>query len=214
MAVEVTSIHEPRRLLQRRPARRSGERLRQDLTRARRRRKLLQLLFIIPLVALSATALAFLWLYTSYSKIVDERLASGYLTSRAGIYAAPRVLRTGQHFSRQRLTEALRRAAYVEGAASDVWNGRFAVEDESILISPRRTAGSALSTLYREVRVDFDRRGRISSIVGDGATLDSYTLEPEALSNDASLKTGGRAALASRRRAVGPRSHRPLQGSG
>ena len=69
--------------------------------------------------------------------MVDARLANGYLTSRAGLYAAPRVLRAGQGFSRARLIETLRRAGYVENAASNVWNGAFALtDDELYLVSP------------------------------------------------------------------------------
>ncbi|HEX6046558.1 MAG TPA: hypothetical protein VFZ22_18855, partial [Pyrinomonadaceae bacterium] len=34
--------------------------------------------------------------YNFYSQVIDARLASGYLTSRPGLYAAPRVLQVGQ----------------------------------------------------------------------------------------------------------------------
>src|ERR1700759_3697759 len=77
------------------------------------------------LVVVSATSptAAFAYLYSHYSKIVDERLATGYLTSRAGMYAAPRVLRAGQKLTSERLAEILRRAGYVEGEARRVWSG-------------------------------------------------------------------------------------------
>ena len=57
--------------------------------------------------------------YKYYSRIIDARLASGYLTSRPGLYAAPRTFRVGQKISRSNLIIALRRAGYVksEGAA-------------------------------------------------------------------------------------------------
>ena len=68
--------------------------------------------------------------YRSYARLVDERLTHGYLTSRAGIYAAPRTLRTGQKLTRDGLAVALRRAGYIESdAVSEVWNGSFRVED-------------------------------------------------------------------------------------
>src|SRR3977135_1059915 len=53
--------------------------------------------------------------YRSYAKIVDGRLARGYLTSRAGIYAAPRTLRAGQKCSPDGLAGGLRRARFGEG---------------------------------------------------------------------------------------------------
>ena len=44
--------------------------------------------------------------YRFYSQIIDARLASGYLTSRPGLYAAPRVLQAGQKLSREKLVVA------------------------------------------------------------------------------------------------------------
>ncbi|MDT5294212.1 MAG: penicillin-binding protein [Acidobacteriota bacterium] len=161
-------------------------------------------------VSVVATASAFAYLYSHYSKIVDARLASGYLTSRAGIYAAPRKLIAGQRLTPARLAEILRRAGYVEGEASRVWNGRFKVEDNAVEIRPSDTgdadtsdagpssavtsyAGGAQS--FDVVLVEFDGHGQISSLRGDGAQLDSYALAPEPLADDTSEKTAERAAL-------------------
>jgi penicillin-binding protein 1B len=149
----------------------------------------------LTVVAVVATAAAFAYLYTHYSKVVDERLASGYLTSRAGIYAAPRTLREGQRMTAERLAEVLRRAGYVEGEASRVWNGRFKVEDGAVEIFPSESSASEDAFGASVVRVEFDRRGRVSKIRGDGALLDSYTLAPEPLTMDAVEKTADRAAL-------------------
>src|SRR3979409_2077009 len=68
---------------------------------------------LFALVSLSAF---FIHSYRFYAKIVDARLAHGYLISRAGIYAAPRTLRAGQKLSPAGLAAALRRAGYVESA--------------------------------------------------------------------------------------------------
>jgi penicillin-binding protein 1B len=154
----------------------------------------LRVICALIIVAVVATAAAFAYLYSHYSKIVDARLASGYLTSRAGVYAAPRVLRAGQRLTPERLGEALRRAGYVEGEASRVWAGRFKVEDDAVEIRPsedREDDNSARGV----VRVSFDRRGQIASLTGDGSPLDSYTLDPEALTSDPVEKTAERAAL-------------------
>src|ERR1044071_1615359 len=95
-----------------------------------------RIVFAVVIVSVIATAAAFAYLYSHYSKVVDARLASGYLTSRAGVYAAPRVLRAGQRLTPERLGQALRRAGYVEGEASKVWNGKFKVEGDSVEIQP------------------------------------------------------------------------------
>ncbi|MGB7921977.1 MAG: PBP1A family penicillin-binding protein [Pyrinomonadaceae bacterium] len=193
MAIEVTSVHE------RRPARiikGVGRAVRWRGARAdhlRKRRNILRSLTIFALLILSAATAFLIYSYISYSKIVDARLAHGYLTSRAGIYAAPRVLRTGQTLSQETAVALLRRAGYLESEASDVWSGSFsASQANAVEIHPRRvSSGSAPSV----VRIGFDKRNRIAEITGDGARLDAYSLEPEVLTTDTSMKTGKRAAL-------------------
>jgi penicillin-binding protein 1B len=170
-------------------------RLRLFITRA------LRLVAALLILSLVVTTAAFAYLYSHYSKIVDQRLASGYLTSRAGIYAAPRVLRPGQSMSAEQLSLILRRAGYASGDASRVWNGRFILdEDGAVEIRPNNagdeaTGGAASAQDFGVVRVQFDRRGQIASLEGDGAPLDSYTLAPEPLTADAAEKTADRAAL-------------------
>jgi penicillin-binding protein 1B len=156
---------------------------------------LLRLFFALLIVSVIAASVAFAYFYSHYSKIVDQRLASGYLTSRAGIYAAPRVLRAGQKLSPERLSEILRRAGYVDGEASRVWSGRFHADAGAVEILPSNASDDAAAQGFKAVRVEFDRRGQIASVKGDGTSLDSYTLEPEPLTDDASVKTAERAAL-------------------
>src|SRR6266404_2984312 len=130
--------------------------------------------------------------YRSYAKIVDARLAHGYLTSRAGLYAAPRTLRAGQKLSPDGLAAALRRAGYVENDdASEVWNGSFSVADAAVEIRPNNTDGYPTV-----VRVAFDPAGRIAELSGDEIRLDSFTLAPESITNDAVMKSGARSQLA------------------
>ncbi|HEX8186920.1 MAG TPA: hypothetical protein VF586_01130, partial [Pyrinomonadaceae bacterium] len=120
----------------------------------------------LTVAAVVAAAAAFAYLYSHYSEVVDARLASGYLTSRAGLYAAPRTLRGGQAMTAERLAEVLRRAGYVEGEASRVWNGRFKVEGGAVEIFPSDSPNSADASGASVVRVEFDRRGRVSEIRG------------------------------------------------
>ena len=157
--------------------------------------RVLRVLGALTVAAVVAIAATFAYLYSYYSKVVDARLASGYLTSRAGIYAAPRTLREGQSMTVERLTEVLRRAGYVEGEASRVWSGQFKVEGDAVEIFPSDSPGLADASGATVVRVEFDRRGRVANIRGDGALLDSYTLAPEPLTVDAFEKTSDRAAL-------------------
>ncbi|HYW69899.1 MAG TPA: transglycosylase domain-containing protein, partial [Pyrinomonadaceae bacterium] len=129
--------------------------------------------------------------YCSYARIVDARLAHGYLISRAGIYAAPRTLRVGQKYSAARLADVLRRAGYLESdSASEVWNGSFSCDRNLLEIRPNNTSGYP-----SVVRVSIDAAERISNLTGDDLALDSFTLAPESLTNDAFTKGGARSQL-------------------
>ena len=125
--------------------------------------------------------------YTYYSQIIDARLASGYLTSRPGLYAAPRVLQAGQKLSSDKLVAILRRAGYVESKGSEVWSGSFVVDGSALEIRPGRKQPEV-------VRVIFSG-DNIAEVRGDGILLESFALEPEILSNDFSSKSGKREVL-------------------
>ncbi len=124
--------------------------------------------------------------YKYYSRVIDARLASGYLTSRPGLYAAPRSLRAGQGFSPADLALVLRRAGYVETKGSDIWNGSFSRTRGAIELR----ANSVRRAAPGNVLISFGSDDRIQEITGDGVTLQSFTLEPEVLTNDLSAKTG------------------------
>ena len=129
--------------------------------------------------------------YRSSARIVDERLAHGYLTSRAGIYAAPRTLRPGQKYSRDDLAAMLRRAGYIESeSASEVWNGSFSLRNDALEIRPNNTDGYPAL-----VRLVFTPAGRIARITGDEMDLDSMTLAAEPLTNNPASRGGAHAQL-------------------
>ena len=71
-------------------------------------------------IAAIAGADALLRSYKYYSRVIDARLASGYLTSRPGLYATPRTIERGEKLSKQDLIQALRRAGYVDSLDSNV----------------------------------------------------------------------------------------------
>ncbi len=128
--------------------------------------------------------------YRTYARIVDARLTHGYLSSRGGIYAAPRVLRPGQKTTRDGLAAVLRRAGYLEkDNASEVWNGSFLVLESSIEIRPNTPAFPSV------VRVDFDADGRILRLLADDLPLESFSLAPESLNDDYATKGGARTQL-------------------
>ncbi|MEP6912743.1 MAG: PBP1A family penicillin-binding protein [bacterium] len=130
--------------------------------------------------------------YKYHSRLVDARLASGYLTSRPGLYAAPRIIQRGQKMSVEGLVKALRRAGYVESGGSNVFSGSFRNEGLAIEIRPTQTNDARPPI----VNISIDRNDRISELTSEGASIESFTLEPEILSNDLFSKGGGRESLA------------------
>ena len=166
MVIEAKSLPDPRQV------------------RFKRRVVRLGLVLFLGVCAIAADAVARSYRY--YSQIIDARLASGYLTSRPGLYAAPRVLEAGQKLSREKLVTVLRRAGYVEANASDVWSGSFNLVDTGIEIRPARSKQVVLIAFAGD---------QISELRSDGALLDSFTLEPEILSTDLSSKAGKREVL-------------------
>ncbi len=143
------------------------------------------------LIALVSCSAFFIHSYRAYAKIVDARLAHGYLISRAGIYAAPRTLRPGQKFSNVSLAAVLRRAGYIESEdGGEIWNGSFTLRDNTIALRPNTASGFPAI-----VQINIGPDDRIAELIGDDVTLDSFTIAPESLTSDASMKGGTRNQL-------------------
>src|SRR6266446_788795 len=156
-----------------------------------RKRRGLRLSIATIIIAVISCGAFFILSYRAYAKIVDARLAHGYLISRAGIYAAPRTLRTGQRFSQISVAAALRRAGYIESEdGGEIWNGSFTLRDNTIELRPNTRSG-----FPEIVRITIGSDDRIAGLIGDGVTLDSFTLAPESLTSDASMKGGTRNQL-------------------
>jgi penicillin-binding protein 1B len=170
MSIEVTSVPERRRI----------------------RVRFVPVGIVLLLTALAFAGDALVRSYNYYSQIIDARLATGYLTSRPGLYAAPRVLQAGQKFSAEKLITTLRRAGYLESTASGVWSGSFTANGAVVEIRPNNTSGGNQPHLVSATFAD----GQIAELTGDGVALETFTLEPEALSNDVSSKAGKREVLA------------------
>ena len=192
MTIEITSVPENLRTAWFRRFKRLNRNLLSRKRSTAPRRLFLKGIVTLLILAAIVGGDALLRSYKHYSSVIDQRLASGYLTSRPGLYAAPRTLRVGQGFTQDALVGALRRAGYIETEASEVWSGSFKRVAETIELRPRRLDES---TEFRLVRIRFSQ-GRILELTGDELALDSFTLEPEVLTNELSSKTGQRETLA------------------
>lgn len=156
-----------------------------------RRRILLTVVALLVLLTLGTATVTLIQSYRFYSSIIEARLASGYLTSRPGIYAAPRTISVGQKVTREDLIRVLRRAGYAETKVSSVWSGSFKTEGNAFEIYPNRVQEPDAAL----IRFVIDAQGRVAELTGNGLTLERFTLEPEALTSDLTTKSGRRTQL-------------------
>jgi penicillin-binding protein 1B len=178
MSIEVTSVPHPHGI------RKAAQRLQSFVwTPTVGKRLFLRSLFGVAIISTILASDALVRSYKYYSRVIDARLASGYLTSRPGLYAAPRVLQPGQRLKEEELVTILRRAGYAESETSEIWNGTFERRWKGLEIRPAHPGVNKPAA----VRVEF-AGDKISALISDNLPIDSLTLEPEILSNDLSAK--------------------------
>ena len=84
-------------------------------------RRLLSAPVIIPLAVITTFVFVVLVYYwTIFSGRIDSLLKGEVFTRSAGIYAAPKQLRTGETLSQEDLVAYLKRAGYVEGDSAAI----------------------------------------------------------------------------------------------
>ena len=156
---------------------------------SRWRRRLIRPATVIPAVALTVVVVVVLgYYYTVFSERIDRLLRGEVFTRSAGIYAAPKQVRTGDGLSLEDVVARLRRAGYVERAQqADTARGRYGVEGTSLVIEPSRDSLIDGKPQFPHVRVQFGRGGRgvaqITDLDAGGARIQSAWLEPELISS-------------------------------
>jgi penicillin-binding protein 1B len=125
--------------------------------------------------------LGYIALMTAYFKFaheIDQRLATGVLTTSAAIYAAPRSISIGDALSPEQLVQRLRRSGYSSSPDNPV--GHFAEHPHAVEISP----GSASVIRGEPVNVEF-AKGRVSLLASlrGGAARKEYVLDPELIAD-------------------------------
>ena len=187
MAIEVTSILESGRSAS---IRRIVSSLSSSTVKADKFEVLRSLLGVLAIVCVLAGD-SIVGSYKYHSRIVDARLAVGYSHSHAGLYAAPRRISAQTKISRDRLLTTLRRAGYVSAQGSNAWSGSYRENGYTIEIKPAPAKVNA----YANVLARFDESGNMSELLAEGLPIESFTLEPEVLSNDGSFKAGEKQTL-------------------
>jgi penicillin-binding protein 1B len=144
--------------------------------------------FLIPSALLILAAVGvFSYYWVIYSARIDNLLRGEVFTRSAGIYAAPKLIRTGQNISAEDLLVYLKRAGYVErNQQADSARGRYNLSGQTLEIDPGADSVVDGARPFQQLRVEFARGGKSITYLTDrqnGAHLDKAQLEPELISS-------------------------------
>ncbi len=117
--------------------------------------------------------------YKDYARMIEARVAAGRLQSRAGLYAAPRTIFTGEELAPDGMKAMLQRAGYIACDAPSV--GCYTLTDQSVIFYPYLDEGAKATD---KVEVTFAKNS-VEIISADGVSYDRYRLDPELLAHDA-----------------------------
>lgn len=165
-------------------------------------RRILRVLFNGWMLAIFLTLglvvfLAATYYWFEYSDQIDRKLLSGEVyTPSAGIYSAPKILKSGEGVSMLELIEYLKTAGYVEkNARGDISRSRYSVDGTILIVEPGAAASIDGKKVFHEIRVAFGKDGKsVAKIVDtDGGGETQYAvLEPRMLSTLAAEGDGRR----------------------
>jgi penicillin-binding protein 1B len=122
-----------------------------------------------------------------FSARIDNLLRGEVFTRSAGIYAAPKLIRTGQNISTEDLLTYLKRAGYVDrNQQADSARGRYSLSGQTLEIDPGADSIVDGARPFQQLRIEFSRGGKSIAYLTDrqnGAHLDKAQLEPELISS-------------------------------
>ncbi len=132
-----------------------------------------------------------------FSDTIDNRLLSGEIfTPNAGIYSAPKILKTGEATTMPALIEYLKSAGYIEkNDRADASRSRYSVEGGDLKIEPGSTGTIDGKKVFHSLSVKFAKDGKsVAKIVDSdqGTEAEKSLLEPRMLSTVAAEGDGRR----------------------
>ncbi len=135
-----------------------------------------------------------------YSDRIDRKLLSGEVyTPSAGIYSAPKILRTGESVTPQGLIDYLKSAGYIEkNSRADQSRGRFSMDGANLIIEPGATSVIDGKVEFPTLRVKFKTDGKSVDSIAEktsGSVLEKAPLEPKMLSTLAAEGDGRRRSV-------------------
>ncbi|MEP6925708.1 MAG: PBP1A family penicillin-binding protein [Pyrinomonadaceae bacterium] len=164
-----------------------------DETRFKRfRRRVFRFLthpaFFVPIITLTigaVIALGYFW--QEYSERVDGLLRGEIYTQSAGIYSAPKTLKTGEQISSNELASYLKSANYVEkNAVASAVRGRFSNDGNSLIIEPGSNSTIDGKQAFKPLHIIFSKDGKAVTAILNLTTNEKYQsalLEPKLLTS-------------------------------
>ena len=129
-------------------------------------------LFAVTLIGSVIGGITFVYYYHRYEQVVDDRLAAGPLfVSTSQIFAAPREIRPGQHFTVEEVAQDLRKAGYNVNPRL----GTYQLSGDSISVRP----GPASFHSPDGATITDDGTSITKVMADNGVELRSYELEPQ-----------------------------------
>ncbi len=153
--------------------------------------------FSAALLLLLGAFLTVTYFWFEYSDRIDRRLLSGEIfTPSAGIYSAPKLLKTGEAVTLPDLIEYLKTAGYIEkNNKADASRSRYSIQDGRLLIEPGTTGVINGEKVFAPLSIKFSKDGKsVESIqnLASGTAEAKSKLEPKMLSTIAAEGDGGR----------------------
>ncbi|HXH69771.1 MAG TPA: PBP1A family penicillin-binding protein [Pyrinomonadaceae bacterium] len=150
----------------------------------------------VSLLLLLGIFLTFTYFWFEFSDRIDLLLRGEVFTRTAGIYSAPKNLRSGENISLEETVNYLKSAGYIEkNRPADSSRSRYQVGDNSIEIEPGKTALIDGKKNFHSLSVKFKRDGKSVASINDRDTKEEVKkvqLEPKILSSIAAEGDGGK----------------------
>src|SRR5688572_16746634 len=128
--------------------------------------------------------LTFTYFWFDYSDQIDQHLLSGEIyTASAGIYSAPKLLKSGEKTSMQGLIDYLKSAGYVEkDGKADQSRSRYSIIEGKLVIEPGQTGMIDGKKVYPAISVSFAKDGKSVNGIADlekREQVEKIRLEPK-----------------------------------
>lgn len=159
----------------------------------RLRRFIFHPLLVLPtLLIVCGICLGLVYYWMEFSVQIDRLLAGEIFTRRAGIYSAPKTLRTGEEISLDELITHLRGANYIPAEAqAEESRGRYQTAKDFVEIKPNADAEIDGVQRFHNLRVKFSKDGKTVAQIFNldtNAPVPNALLEPRRLSSIAAVE--------------------------